>query len=602
MKKILRYLFLLPFFYLIFAQSCANTSTPPSGGPKDTIPPVIIGVEPDSASTEFPLKGGKITIKFNEFVVLKEESKNIFLSPPLKKRVDAKIRAKSIVVTFPEQLDSGISYTLEFGKAINDNNEGNQFPPYYFPFSTGKVVDSMIVSGSIFNYQTLLPVENTIIAFYENLSDSAVYKELPSKIAKSDKWGYFSVKNLKPAPYKVYAYGDINDNYKFDPENEMVAFLDSIFIPKKVIKNDITELIYVHEKDTAGSLSRPSAINLYLFREPTVKQFIKNNGRPEQKKFFIKFASPNVKIDSIAIQDQKPIEFIKQYNSTKDSLVLWIRDTSLQLKDTVNMIVKYLKSDTTDILFLGYDTLQMVAPKPPKINDKERKRLNFGQSETKERKDLLEFEIIAQPDMVEQYGFSLNFKAPLIVLDKKLISMNSITPKGEKGNENFKIIKDDKDSCKYSAILLNPMKQGYEYELVIQKNAFIDIYKNRNDSIAKSVILPNDEKLSKINLQLKNVDYSYIVELTNLTRDKAFRTFKIDKDATLEFPYITPGSYSIRITRDENNNGIIDTGSLAEKRQPEKVRLYSMPGGGTVIKILESVELTQVVDLNQMFK
>lgn len=590
-------------FYLLFFPSCANTSMPPTGGPKDSIPPVIVTVEPDSNKIDFPLNDGKISIKFNEYVVLVDESKNIYLSPPLSKKPESKIRGKGINITFPVQLDSGITYTLEFGNSITDNNEGNIFPSYSYPFSTGKVIDSMVVSGRVFDFKTLLPIDNIIVAFYENLSDTAVYKTFPSKIAKSDKWGYFAVKNLKKTIYKVYAYGDINDNYKFDPENEKIAFIDSIIVPSVVMKKGLPELQYVDEKDTTASLSKPSAINLYLFREPTVKQYIKNSGRKETKKFFLTFASPDVKIESLELEGiTSKINFIKQFNSTNDSLVLWIKDTSLVLKDTVNMIVKYHKTDSLDKLFVGYDTLQMIAPKIPKQDPKLAKRANFGQQEEQIRKDLLDMKIEVFPDLVEQYGYSLIFPAPIIHSDYSKIKYEFVTPKGQTGKEEFIIKRDESDSCLYHLRNLSPMKLGFEYKLNVYKGAFKDIYKNTNDSIMKSVILPNDEKLSKINLELKGAESFYIIDLTNNTRDKVYRSLKASKDGIIVFPYVAPGVYSIRITKDSNNNGLIDSGSLAEKRQPEKVRLYTLPDGNSVIKILESTELTQTIDLKSIFK
>lgn len=601
--KYVKYILVLPFFYLLLFQSCANTSMPPTGGPKDSIPPVIVSVEPDSNAVNFPLKDGKISIKFNEYVNLVDASKNIFLSPPLTKKPESKIRGKGINISFPLQLDSGITYTLEFGNSITDNNEGNIFPSYSYPFSTGKTIDSMVVSGRVYDYKSLLPIDNIIVAFYENLADSAVYKTLPSKIAKSDKWGYFSVKNLKKTKYNVFAYGDINDNFKFDPENEKIAFIDSVVIPSVVMKKGIPELKYVNEKDTSASLAKPASINLYLFKEPTVKQYIKNSGRKEFKKFYLTFASPNVKIDSLAIEGiTSKLHFIKQFNATNDSLVLWIKDTSLVLKDTVNMIVKYQKSDSLDKLFSGYDTLQMIAPKQPKLDPKLAKRANFGQQGEQIRKDLLDLKIEVYPDLVEQYGYSLIFPAPVIMSNHAKIQYQFVTPKGQTGKEDFTITRDEIDSCIYHIKNILPMKLGYEYKLTIHKGAFKDIYKNTNDSTMKSVILPNDEKLSKINLELKGAESSYIIDLTNNTRDKVYRSLKANKDGIIVFPYVAPGVYSIRITKDSNNNGLIDSGSLATKSQPEKVRLYKLPDGNSVIKILESTELTQTIDLKSIFK
>jgi hypothetical protein len=143
---------------------------------------------------------------------------------------------------------------------------------------------------------------------------------------------------------------------------------------------------------------------------------------------------------------------------------------------------------------------------------------------------------------------------------------------------------------------------GYEYTLRASTSTFKDIYKQTNDSSFVTVKLPNDNALSKLILDIKGAEGFYIVDLTNITRDKVFRSYKINKDSKLEFPYLQKGEYSIRITQDINGNGIIDTGNVLLKRQPEKVRLYPLSDGATIITIPESVELLQSVDLKSIFK
>ena len=135
----------------------------------------------------------------------------------------------------------------------------------------------------------------------------------------------------------------------------------------------------------------------------------------------------------------------------------------------------------------------------------------------------------------------------------------------------------------------------------IPAKTFVDIYGFVNDTTLKSVMLPNDEKLGKISLNMTDVDGNYIVELTTLSRDRVLKTINVSKDGIIEFPYIAPGKYSVRITSDANRNGFLDTGNLSEKRQPEKVRLYRMSNGSSVIIIEESMEIVQEVNIKNIF-
>ena len=84
---------------VIFSHSCANTTTPPSGGPKDTIPPIITKLDPVGGAINVPTHKTKLELTFNEYVVVKD-AKSLYLSPPLEKSPKFKIKNKSVVVYF----------------------------------------------------------------------------------------------------------------------------------------------------------------------------------------------------------------------------------------------------------------------------------------------------------------------------------------------------------------------------------------------------------------------------------------------------------------------------------------------------------------------
>ena len=178
---------LLVVGYSLHTSSCASTKAAPSGGPKDTIPPVAVGTKPLMNSVNFPLEEGEIYITFNEYVQLKDAFKNILLSPPQKKAVKTRIKGKGIVVSFQEPLDSNQTYSINFGNAIVDNNESNPLYGYSYSFSTGETVDSLMLSGKIVDAQTLFPIENATVALYIDAKDSTVMNELPKAVAKTDK-------------------------------------------------------------------------------------------------------------------------------------------------------------------------------------------------------------------------------------------------------------------------------------------------------------------------------------------------------------------------------------------------------------------------------
>ena len=161
------------------------------------------------------------------------------------------------------------------------------------------------------------------------------------------------------------------------------------------------------------------------------------------------------------------------------------------------------------------------------------------------------------------------------------------------------------DSLNLRKYIVRPtetMLPGYEYYLKVPHRKFMDINGFYNDSTEVKVSLPNDDKLSTMNLHLNNVNNKYIIDLLNDKRDKVLRSYIIDEDQTLVFPYLKAGKYSIRITEDLNRNGIVDTGILLEHKQPEKVRFYKLEDGTFLIDIPEMMELEQTIDVMEMFR
>ena len=130
----------------------------------------------------------------------------------------------------------------------------------------------------------------------------------------------------------------------------------------------------------------------------------------------------------------------------------------------------------------------------------------------------------------------------------------------------------------------------------------MDINGFYNDSLEVKVSLPNDDKLSSMTVEMTDVKNKYIIDLLNEKRDQVLRSYTIDSDQTLLFPYLKAGKYSLRLTEDLNRNGLVDTGNLLEHKQPEKVKFFKLDDGTFLIDIPEMTELQQTIDVGEMFK
>ena len=578
---------------MIFSDSCANTTTPPSGGPKDTIPPVITKMQPTPGSINVSREKANITIEFNEYVVVKDP-KSLFLSPPLEKAPKHKIKGKGVVISFESPLDSAKTYTLDLTNAIGDNNEGNMFPGFTLVFSTGDRIDSMMVTGIVQDCNTLQPLKGATVMLYKDQADSALFLRRPDAAVKTDDWGYFCLRNIQDTVYRMYAIIDANNNNIYEAETEKVAFIDTLIRPVVKVNDSLPELLKYDMKDTVNCLARNTEYELNIFREKPTKQLIVNKERLGERTAYITFMAPYAQIDSIWIKDVPSEKLITQFNIMKDSLEIWVNDP-VEQPDTFFLNVKYMKTDSLGLLNSFTEEIKLTKPKKGAVAKSSKKDI-------KNEDTTAVFTIEAKPETVEQYGFVMEFKYPLVEDAFDSLTFRYLNPKQQEATENYTVEQDSLNLRKYIIRPNLTMLPGYEYFLKIPHRKFKDINGFYNDSSEVKVVLPNDDKLSSISLELSNVHNKYIVDLLNEKRDKVLRSYIIDSDRTLPFPYLKSGKYSIRITEDINRNGVVDTGNLLEHKQPEKVLFYKLADGTFLIDIPEMTELEQKIDVAEMFK
>jgi hypothetical protein len=580
---------------LMFPSGCANTTTPPSGGPKDTIPPVLTKVSPLPGAVNMSTKT-KLRFTFNEYVKIKDANA-IYLSPPLEKKPKSAIHGKSLDVSFESELDSNTTYTLDLTGAIADNNEGNLFPGYTLVFSTGDRIDSMCVTGLVQDCNTLMPIKGATVLLYKDHSDSAVFLKRPVAAAKTDDWGYFAIRNIQDTLYRVYAIKDENNNNKYDPETERIAFLDSLLRPSIVYNDSLYEFKKFDMKDTALCLARHAQIELNLFRERPTKQYIVKKERVGPRTAYLTFMAPDAVIHDMRVRGLPREKLIRQFNLQKDSLELWVNDQR-KMPDTLQLVLKYDKTDTTGKLVPQEELIKLSYSKELRA-EMMKKESNYRNR--KHEDTIAVFKATVDPTTVEQYGFDLEFTYPLIEDGWDSLQFWSVNPRQQEAKGSVKVIKDTTNLRHFRIMPTEPFQVGYDYNLKIPHRKFRDVNGYYNDSTVLKVTLPKDDKLSFITLELSGVHNRYLVELLTEKRDKVIRSFLVDKSGPVVFPYLKQGAYCIRITEDKNRNGMVDTGVLLQKKQPEKVRFFKVEDQ-FLIKVLERSEMVWKINLKEMFE
>lgn len=564
------------------SRSCANTTTPPSGGDKDTIPPVLLKVTPESGTTLFKTFGQDVHLTFNEYTVVKQQNE-VYLSPPSKKKPQVKVKGKDIVVTFRDTLRENTTYTIDFGEALVDNNEGNKAPRYVYTFSTGDIIDSLYLTGTVLDCETLLPVKGMLVGIYTSKADSVCINEYPDAASRTDDWGFFAIRNVKGDSCRIYAILDEDYDSKYNLGVEKIAFLDSMIVPRKVVRDSIFELQSFDMKDTLGCQSRQSDYTLLAFKEYMSKQYIKNKGRIDEKMGFVTFSAPNVEVESFQIMGVDTTDIITQYNLTRDSMNYWI-DCNYPLEDSLLLKVRYMKTDSLGVDVMTDEDIAVALPK---------RNITPEMKEKMAADTLLKLNLEAEPTKVEQDGITLKFDYPISRYCTDSIRFIVTNTRNQIDTVGFTLERSKEDIRWYNINPDVPYKVGFKYKLELAENAFFDLNGKKNAKASKEISLPNDEMMSTIILNVHGAEGRYLVELVDDSRKNVFRKYEISGPCKLTFPYLKAGKYSFRITEDKNGNGIFDTGNMLKNIQPEKVTLLKLKDGTEILELMEQTEIEQ---------
>ena len=580
---------------MFFSHSCANTTQAPTGGPKDTIPPVLLDVYPLPGTMNVPVHKTEIMFKFNEYVKIKDQ-KSIYLSPPQEKPLKARLKGKSVIVSFEEDLLPGTTYTIDITGAIADNNEGNDFPGYVLTFSTGERIDSMYVTGLVQDCSTLNPIKGATVMLYKDQADSAIFLRRPDAAVKTDQWGFFCLRNIQDTCFRIYALYDDNSNNKYDPETEKVAFCDTVIWPKNKVAEGIYELYKFDMLDTAACLARKTEYELNLFKGVPSKQMLVNKVRVDDRTSYLTFMAPDAQVKKLSIKGVPNKNLITQFDINRDSLIIWVNDPKPQ-PDTFHLNIDYMKTDSTGNLVKTREKLKLAKPKEKKTAGKSSRR------DIKHEDTIAVFKTVSKPETFEQYGIGIEFNYPLVQEAFDSLKYEVTNPRQKTEAGKYTVERDTLDIRKVRIRHSGKILPGYEYKLTVPQRRFRDINGYYNDSSVVSIKLPDDEKMSSISLNVTGVGGTrYIIDLMNEQKSTVIRSYTIEKDNVLEFPYLKEGKYCVRVTEDKNRNYMVDTGDLLKHIQPEKVKFFKLKDGNMLLNIPASVELTQDIDLSVLFK
>lgn len=363
--------------YILFAVlaaagfvRCASIAQP-QGGPRDSLPPLLISTVPVQRAVNF--QGKRIALNFNEYVVLRDQQKEFLLSPPNVNgsKPTLTVKGRSILVEFEEQPDSNTTYRLDFGNSIADNNEGNRLGNYAFVFSTGPELDTLMMSGLTIDAQTRDSVVGAMIFFYDAgadsvaAHDSTLFNARPEAIFRTDSSGLFLADILKDKDYRVYAILDKNGNQRYESGTDYVAMLDSVYNPTRMPDFDMWIEPATGRKGPRRQIEPPQ-LRFELFQEePVRRQTILSNSRPERQKLEIVFnAVEQADIVSFAPVGLDSTWFTRENGIKGDTVWYWIAPPTQAdaeaLRDTIRVDISYMTRDSLWNPQLKSETLTFV--------------------------------------------------------------------------------------------------------------------------------------------------------------------------------------------------------------------------------------------------
>jgi hypothetical protein len=550
--------------YGLFVLGCARQTTP-TGGPKDTIPPILNKLQSNPIDGQTNFKSQQIELVFNETVILNNPKDQIIITPDIRKEYEITAKKNRVIITLKSELEDTTTYAFNFREAIQDITEKNSPPELKLAFSTGTYIDSLSFSGNVFDPLTSKEAKDLTVAIYQQDTFN-IFEHKPVYFSKSNAKGIYTIANLKPGSYRIYAFDDKNKNLLVDSKSELYGFLGDIKKLTTKMKSITIPVIRLDARPLKLTAARPTGTFFNIKTSKNLRTYQITS--PETKDIYSSFGEDNGNIriyNTLVDKDSIPIHLVAQ-----DSINNTI-DTTLYLKFS-DRVVRPESFKTTP------STFQVSAHKGTLSGKLQFTKpiLQINYDSIFYRVDSLTVIPIQPRDLtIDSIHNTINIKK---TFDKTLLSKKKQTapqPAAE-------------DRLATKQKVLRPLTKNVPNQLYIAPATFISIERDSSARVAQTIEPSTLETTGVIHVQIQTNEPNYIIQL--LTKDNSILQQKVNT-ASASFEDLPPADYQLRLVIDHDHNQNWTPGNYLKNQEPEPVVFYRNEKGALPINLKANWEL-----------
>lgn len=544
MKTFLKSIFFILILELSF-QYCARTSSP-TGGPRDTLNPVLLQSTPQNGQTNF--NETEFTLTFSEHVSADQLNQKLLATPKSDLKFKTLIKRNELTIKFEEPFQDSTTYNLNFLDAVVDITERNPVENLSIAFSTGPFIDSMSIQGTVNELFTQKPSKKITVGLYPDTDTLDLLKHSPVYFTNSNDSGNFSIKYIKDGAYKLLAYKDENNNVIFDPETEQHAFipgiiqLDSAVIlqkPLNALLQNVTPIKFINSRSIGPymELKYNKQINEYTISPPG---YLHNLIGEKSDAIRIYKGEETTYNDSITF-------YVQVYDSLSNASLDTIKNV---FQDNYRKPTKYsIQSQLTKSVLEKENIIKLKFNKPSFSTD------SLKVVYTKDSTYRLEpdFQIEWHPQKISA---TLKVQAnPDSIIQDLLATLPADTTE-----------RDEDDP-------LLEVTPNFNLDVSIPTGSFYSVEKDTSNAISLQLRTATSNQYGSITIYSDTQHPSYVIQL--LEGDKISYAIKNQPKAT--FSKVKPSTYTIRVLIDNNEDGYWSAGNLLQDIPPEEIYIYPEP-------------------------